>query len=109
MNSTKAFDIFSCRFLVVHISPSRTGQLNSHHQQSPMRVEDIHTTGCCPVPRRDLLRHCYHHLIAVVFLHGASHLGFGGPEPCLLSRTFLSARKTPMVGFGVGEGGHQAE
>jgi hypothetical protein len=25
-------------FLVVPISPTRTGELNSHHQQSPMRV-----------------------------------------------------------------------
>jgi len=39
--------------------------LARHHQQSPMRVEGIHTTGCCPVPRRDRLRHCYHHLSAM--------------------------------------------
>jgi hypothetical protein len=50
-----AFTIFSCRFLVVHTSPTRTQELNRHHQQSPMRV---HRTGCCPVPRRDRLRHC---------------------------------------------------
>jgi len=50
---------------VVHISPTRTGELNSHHQQSPMRVEGIHTTGCCPVPRRDRLWHCCHHLSAM--------------------------------------------
>jgi hypothetical protein len=57
-----AFAVFPCRFLVVRISPTRTGQLNSHHQQSPMRVEGIHMTGCCPVPQRDRLRHCYHYL-----------------------------------------------
>jgi hypothetical protein len=58
-----AFAIFySCIFLVVHISPTRTGESNSHHQQSLTRVESVHTTGCCPVPRRDRLRHCYHHL-----------------------------------------------
>jgi hypothetical protein len=50
-----AFTIFSCRFLVVHISPTRIQELNRHHQQSPMRV---YRTGCCPVPRRDHLRHC---------------------------------------------------
>jgi hypothetical protein len=32
-------------------SPTITGELNSHHQQSPMRVEGIHTTGCWPVPQ----------------------------------------------------------
>jgi hypothetical protein len=53
---------FVCRFHVVHISPTITGEMNSHHPQSPMRVEGIHTTGCCPVPRRDRLRHCCHHL-----------------------------------------------
>jgi hypothetical protein len=57
----------SCRFLVIHISQTRTGELNSHHQQSPIWVEDIglHTTGCCPVPRRDRLPHCYHRLSAM--------------------------------------------
>jgi hypothetical protein len=39
---------FFCKFLVVHISPTRTGELNSHHQQSP-------------VP----WRHCCHHLSAM--------------------------------------------
>jgi hypothetical protein len=58
----KSLRNISCKFLVVHITPARTGELNSHHQQSPMRVEGIHTTGCCPVPRRDRLRHCYHYL-----------------------------------------------
>jgi hypothetical protein len=57
-----AFAIFPCVFLVVHISPTRTGELDSDHQQSPMRVEGVHMTGCCPVPRRDRLRHCCHHL-----------------------------------------------
>jgi len=57
----------SCKFLVFRISPTRTGELNSRQPQRPMRVEDIHTTGCCPVPRRDRLRHCYHHLSAMQF------------------------------------------
>jgi hypothetical protein len=30
-----------------------------------MRVEDIHGMGCCPVPRKDRLRHCYSHLSAM--------------------------------------------
>jgi hypothetical protein len=41
------------------------GALNSRHQHSPMQMEGIHTTGCCSVPRRDRLLHCYHHLGAV--------------------------------------------
>jgi hypothetical protein len=73
--------VFSfCRFIVAHTSPTRTWELNSRHQQSPMRVEGLLPMGCCPVPRRDLLRHCYHRLSA---MYDASHLDFGGPEPCL--------------------------
>jgi hypothetical protein len=49
---------------VVCIIPTRTGELNSHQPKSPMREEGVHTTGCCPVPRRDHLRHCCHHLSA---------------------------------------------
>jgi hypothetical protein len=60
--STKAFVIFPCRFFVVHISPTRTRELNSQHQQSSMWVEGIHTTGCFSLSRRDRLGHCYHHL-----------------------------------------------
>jgi hypothetical protein len=56
---------YSCRFLVVHISPTRTGELNSRHPQSPMRVEGIHTSWCCLVPRRDRLWQCSHHLSAM--------------------------------------------
>jgi hypothetical protein len=52
-------------FIIVYIRPTGTGEFSSHHQQSPMWVEGKHTTGCCPVLRRDLLRHCYHHLIAM--------------------------------------------
>jgi hypothetical protein len=34
-------------------SSTSTRELKSHHhQQSPMRVEGIHTRGCCPLPRR---------------------------------------------------------
>jgi hypothetical protein len=57
----KPSPLFFLRCLVVHISRTRTMELNSHHQQSPMWVEGIHMMGCCPVPRRDHLQHCYHH------------------------------------------------
>jgi len=30
-----------------------------------MQVEGIHMKGCCPVPRKDCLWHCYHHLSAM--------------------------------------------
>jgi hypothetical protein len=53
--------LFFLRCLVVHISRTRTMELNSHHQQSPMWVEWIQMMGCCPVPRRDHLQHCCHH------------------------------------------------
>jgi hypothetical protein len=65
LSSSKSFVIFPCRFLEAHISPAITGELHSHHQQSPVPVVGIHTTGCCPVPRRDRLRHCCHHLSAM--------------------------------------------
>jgi hypothetical protein len=67
LNSAKAFAIyfFPYKFLVVHISPTRNGELNSNHQHSPMRVEGLHTTGCCQAPRGVRLRHCYHHLSAM--------------------------------------------
>jgi hypothetical protein len=57
------FDGFDGRFLVVRISPTRTRELNSS-PTDPLAGEDIRTTGCCPVPRRDHLWHCYHHLSA---------------------------------------------
>jgi hypothetical protein len=38
LNSAVPFTIFSCGFLVVHVSPTRTGELNSHCQQSLMQV-----------------------------------------------------------------------
>jgi hypothetical protein len=37
----------------------------SHRPQSFMRVEGIHMTGCCPVPQRDCLQCCHHHLSAM--------------------------------------------
>jgi hypothetical protein len=49
--------VFFCRCLVVHVGPTRTGEL-----KPPLAVEGVHTTGCCPVPRGDRLRHCCHHL-----------------------------------------------
>jgi hypothetical protein len=46
-----AFTSFSRRFLVGHISPTRTKALNSHHPLSPMLVEGIHTTGATQCPK----------------------------------------------------------
>jgi hypothetical protein len=61
----KPLPFLSCRFLEVHISPTRTGELTGHHPHSPIWVEGIHMMGCCPVPQRDRLGHCYHHLSAM--------------------------------------------
>jgi hypothetical protein len=60
LTSAKAF---ATLFLYIS-SPTRTGELNSHQHQSPTRVKGTHTTGYCPVPRRDRLRH-YHQLSAM--------------------------------------------
>jgi hypothetical protein len=57
--------LFFYRFLVIHISPIWTWELNTHHQHSHRLVEGKHTTGCCLLPRRGRLQHCYHHVSAV--------------------------------------------
>jgi hypothetical protein len=69
-----------CTVILVHISPTRTGELNSHHKQSPMRVEGIHTTGCCPVPRRDGYDTAISTSVPCSLLRHSSHLGFGEPD-----------------------------
>jgi hypothetical protein len=51
---------FSCRFYVVHISPTIIRELNSDQW-----VEGIHKTECCPEPRWDRLRRCFHYLSAM--------------------------------------------
>jgi hypothetical protein len=95
------FQVF-CIILVVHISPTKSGVINSHHQQSPMRMEGIRTTGCCPVPQRGLLRHCYHHLSAM--LH--SEMPHALATVCRLGGIVVSRLVTgPKVyGFGPGQG-----
>jgi hypothetical protein len=102
LNSAKTFAIFSCRFIVVHISPTRTGELSSHHPQNPMRVEDIHTTGCCPVPRRDRLWH-YHLLIAMQPSARCLAPWLRGSDPVCSPRTLHPPpppmTRTPRVGF----------
>jgi hypothetical protein len=65
-NSTKAFDIFSCTFLVVRISTTRTWELNSHHQQSQIWVGGTCKMGCCLVPQRDCILHHYHHHLSAM-------------------------------------------
>jgi hypothetical protein len=94
---------FPCRFLVIHISSTRTGKLNSHHQQSPMPVECIHTTGCCPVPRRDHLRHCYPPQCHAAFGTMPHILASVNHSPVCRPRTLpSSAMRTPMFGFWTG-------
>jgi hypothetical protein len=68
MTPFDGFRRFFRTFLVVHISPTRTGVLTSHHPQSHIRVEGIHTRGCCPAPRRDHLRRCCHYLSVIKWL-----------------------------------------
>jgi hypothetical protein len=96
----KPSPLFSCKFLMVHISPSRTGELNSHYQQSPMWVKGIHTMGCCLVPQRDNLRHCCHDLNAMQPLAQCSTdwLQWTRTLFAVLWRSPPVAR-TPRVGF----------
>jgi hypothetical protein len=86
----------------IWISLTRTGELNSHHQQSPMGVVGIHTMGCCPVPRRD-------HLFTTLLSPPQCHVAFGTmphtlatveQRPVCCPRTLSpSATRTPRVGF----------
>jgi hypothetical protein len=91
---------FLFRFFVVHI-PTKTWELNSHHQQSPMQLEGIHTTGCWPVPRRDHLLHWYHHVSAIQpsALCLTHWLWCTRALFAVLGHHSLSATRTPRVGF----------
>jgi hypothetical protein len=76
-----SFDAFatpSYRFLVVSIrpSPTRTGELTSHHLLNLMRVEGMHMTGCY------LVSHAITVSAPYSLWHDTSHLGFGGLVPC---------------------------
>jgi hypothetical protein len=107
MNSGKGFVVFTCGCLVIRVSPTRTGKLNSRHPQSPVRVEGMLTTGCCPVSLRDRLRHCYHHLSAMQpsarcltpWLRWTR--GLFAVLGC-----YPSATRTPRVGFWRGAGSY---
>jgi hypothetical protein len=70
----------------------------SHRPQSFMRVEGIHMTGCCPVPQRDCLKCCHHHLSAFgTILHTYA---FVGQSPVRCPTIFPpSMARTPRVGF----------
>jgi hypothetical protein len=93
-----AFAICFCRVLAVLISPTRTRELNGHHQQSPMRVEGIHTAGYCP-------KVSFATLISPPQCHAAfgtmSHtLASVDQSPVRRPRTLVpSATRTPRVGF----------
>jgi hypothetical protein len=85
-------------YFVVHISPTRTMELNSHHQQCPMRVEDT-CNGMLPSapkgPSATLITS-----VPFSLRHDTSYLGCVGPEPCLPSKDVtLFATRTPGVGF----------
>jgi hypothetical protein len=91
----KTSQFFSCRFLVVHISPTRTEELVSHHQQSPIWWKTYKRRGAArcpegivatlPSPVPCSLRHDVSHLALFVVLGcyphrrgGRQGLGFGG-------------------------------
>jgi hypothetical protein len=66
-----------------------------------MRVEGIHTTWCCPVPRRDRLRQCCHHLSAIQPSARCLTPWFRWTRTLLavLGRYPSYATRTPRVGF----------
>jgi hypothetical protein len=59
------FSLFSFSFLIVLVRPTSTRELNSHHLQISIWAEGLHVMGCCPMPQRDRLQLCYHHLSAM--------------------------------------------
>jgi hypothetical protein len=59
-----AFANFSVIFRCPYQSYKNRG-IKQSPPAEPHEVEGIHMTGCCPVPRRDRLRHCYHYLSAM--------------------------------------------
>jgi hypothetical protein len=89
-----AFSISFLRLFVVHISPTRTMELNSHLP----RVEGIHTyDGVLPASPIGLPCDTVITSVPCRIRHDAPHLVFGGPEPCLLFSSL--ATRTPGVGF----------
>jgi hypothetical protein len=98
----KPSPFFSCRFLMVHISRTRTLQLNSHYQQSPMLVEGIRyiRRGAARCPEGIVCDTAVTTSVPCSLRDNASHSGFGGPEPCLSSQDVtLSVMRTLRVGF----------
>jgi hypothetical protein len=85
-NFNSAFAIFPCVFLVDH-NPTRTGELNSHRPQSPMLVEGIrkYDVVLYGVSKAFVCDTAVTTSVPCSLRHDASHLDFGGPEPCSLS------------------------
>jgi hypothetical protein len=95
---------FPCRLLVVRITSSKTRivELNSHHQQCPMRVEGIHTNNwvLSGAPRGSfatLLSPCQCHAAFGTMPHTLASVDH---SPVLRHRTLSpSATRTPRFGF----------
>jgi hypothetical protein len=87
--------LFSLNIFMVHISPTRSRELNSHHPHSPMRVEGIHTTGWARCPGGTICDIAVAtfgtmpHTLASVVKSPVHHPGTSPP----------TATRTPRVGF----------
>jgi hypothetical protein len=87
-----AVTFFCSRFLVVHISPTRTGEFNSHHLQSPMRWKVCIRRGAACCPEGTVCDTAVTNSVPCCPRHDASRLGFGGPQPCLPSKDVIPLR-----------------
>jgi hypothetical protein len=75
---------FFCRFLVVHISPTRTGELITT-STAPCGWKAYVQRGAAWCPEGIICDTAITTSVPCRSRHDASNLGFGGPEPCLLS------------------------
>jgi hypothetical protein len=83
------------------MSPTRNRKLNSHHPQSPMWVEGIHTMGAAWCPKGIDCDTTITTSMPCSPRHNTSHFGFGGPEPRspFGDVTRPPATRTPTAGF----------
>jgi hypothetical protein len=63
-----------CILLAVHINSTRTGEINSHHQQSPIQLKGIHTTDAALCPEGVVCNTAITTSVRCSLRHDGSHL-----------------------------------
>jgi hypothetical protein len=82
----KTSPFFPCTFLVVRISPTRTGELKmSTTSRAPWGCKPFIRRGAARCPEGTVCDTGITTSVPRSLQHDASHLGFGGPGPCLLN------------------------